>query len=370
MPTLDVTLAHTSYRIHVGAGALADLGTITADVAPSARAFVVVDRNVEATHGAAAVTALRAASIEPTVAVIDAMESAKSLETVRTLYDAMLAERFERRTPVIAVGGGITGDVAGFVAATYLRGVPVIQVPTTLLAMVDASIGGKTGVNVELPGRGVLGKNLIGAFWQPAAILADPATLATLDDRQLRNGLAESIKHAVIADAALLTELQRGSAAYLARDADALTALIHRSASIKVAVVEADEREAGGRAALNLGHTFAHAIEPRPELGLHHGEAVAIGMCAAAAVARATGRLAADDHDAIVGAITAAGLPTELSTPVPASELIDAMGYDKKVDGGAIRLVLPTALGAVVIGQEVPRDVLEAGWRAVGSTSA
>ena len=367
MPTLELTLAHAAYRIHVDAGALADLGARTAEVAPGPRAFVVVDRNVESTHGATVAASLRAASIEPTVALIDAVESAKSLETVRALYDVMLTERFERRTPVIAVGGGITGDVAGFVAATYLRGVPVIQVPTTLLAMVDASIGGKTGVNIDLPQRDVLGKNLIGAFWQPSAIVSDPETLVTLDDRQLRNGLAESLKHAVIADASLLEMMATNRAAYVARDAEALTTLIHHSAAIKVGIVQDDEREAGGRAALNLGHTFAHAIEPRPELELYHGEAVAIGMCAAAAVATAIGRLSADDHDAIIDAITASGLPTTLSQPVPASVLIDAMGYDKKVAGGAIRLVLPTAIGAVKVGQEVPRDVLEAGWRAVGS---
>jgi 3-dehydroquinate synthase len=290
---------------------------------------------------------------------------------VHAMYAAMLAHHLERRSPVIALGGGIVGDVAGFAAATYLRGVPLVHVPTTLLAMVDASIGGKTGVNYPIPpdphGRRTMGKNLIGAFWQPRGVIVDPLVLRTLEGRDFRCGLAECIKHGVIADAELLSFIEANLEAIAGLDVDVLVELIARSAQVKAGIVEEDECEAGRRALLNLGHTFGHVIEPIEALDLRHGEAVAIGICAAARCAVETGRLGSGDEERIVGLLGSAGLPTRLAQPVDANRLIDAMGYDKKVAGGRLRLVLPTALGRAEIFDDVPREAIISAWAAAGA---
>ncbi|MHC5004129.1 MAG: 3-dehydroquinate synthase, partial [Planctomycetota bacterium] len=279
----------------------------------------------------------------------------------------LLAGRMQRSSPVVALGGGIVGDVAGFAAATYLRGVPVVQVPTTLLAMVDAAIGGKTGVNHPLPAGSGLGKNLIGAFWQPSAVLADPEVLRTLDERHLRCGLAECIKHGVIAEPGLF-ELIEQRVDELRVDAVALLEeLVLRAAAVKATIVARDVRESGVRALLNLGHTFAHVIEPIADLDLHHGEAVSIGMCAAARCAERTGRLGAADRERIEGLLAQAALPVRLSRPVPAGRLIAAMMFDKKVAKDRLRLVLPTAIGAATVVDDVPRAVIDAAWSDVGA---
>jgi 3-dehydroquinate synthase len=289
------------------------------------------------------------------------------------MYTAMLAFRLERQGPVVALGGGIVGDVAGFAAATWLRGVPLVQVPTTLLAMVDAAIGGKTGVNHPLPpdpaGRRELGKNLIGAFWQPRAVVVDPLVLRTLPERDFRCGLAECIKHGLLADAGLLSFIEARLQGIIELDTETLTELIARGAQIKVAIVQEDEREAGRRALLNLGHTFAHVIEPIEALDLRHGEAVAIGICVAARCARETGRLARDDEKRISDLLGRAGLPTRLPRPIDAQRLIDGMGYDKKVARGRLRLVLPIAPGRAEIVDDVPEEAIICAWHAVGATA-
>jgi 3-dehydroquinate synthase len=277
------------------------------------------------------------------------------------------AAGLERGSPVVALGGGIVGDTAGFAAATFMRGVPLVQVPTTLLAMVDAAIGGKTGVNYGLPGDG-LGKNMIGAFWQPRAVVVDPLVLETLDPRDFRCGLAECIKHALIADASLLGFLAERAAAIRRLDTDALVTLIERCARIKVEIVQQDERETGRRALLNLGHTFAHALEARKHTDLRHGEAVAIGLVAAARCAVRTGRLSAADEQRIGSVLEAFDLPLRMPTPIGVSELVATMRYDKKVAAGRLRLVLPAGLGAAEITDDVPADAVSAAWAHVGAS--
>ena len=371
MQTIDVVLPTQSHQIRIEPGLLAHLGEAAREVAPHERALLAVDGNVIEPHGRVARESLEAAGYEVLVHELVADEKRKTLQTVQGLYAAMLAFRLERRSPVIALGGGVVGDVAGFAAATYLRGVPLLQAPTTLLAMVDASIGGKTGVNHPLPSDSAhapeLGKNLVGAFWQPRAVVIDPLVLATLAPRDFRCGLAECIKHGVLADAGLFTFIESNIKRIGEMDVDVLAELIARSAHVKVAIVQEDEREAGRRALLNLGHTFAHAIEPIEALDLKHGEAVAIGLCAAARCAGETGRLDRDVEERIARLLAAAGLPTRLPRPVEIERLINTMGYDKKVAGGTMRLILPTALGRARIVSHVPEQVIVSGWRAVGA---
>lgn len=366
MRSLNVNVPGRSYSVRVDRGLLERLGELVQAVVPHERAMLAVDAAIAETHGDVAASALRAAGADLAVFPIEAAETHKTLQTVQKMYDVMLAAPLERGSPVIALGGGVVGDVAGYAAATYMRGVPLVQVPTTLLAMVDASIGGKTGVNHPRP-DGLLGKNLIGAFWQPAAVFADPDVLRTLDARDLRCGLAECVKHGVLGDAELLAMLGEQIESISHADPDVMEDLIERSARIKIAIVEADEREQGQRALLNLGHTFAHAVEPMRELDLRHGEAVAIGLVAAARCAHAAGRLEASDADAIETLLAALGLPTRLPRPIDLEQVMRAMHSDKKVTGGRIRLVLPTALGAAVIADDVPPSLVEAAWRQVGA---
>ena len=367
---VHVNLAGASHDITIEPGLLGRVGALVAGVAASPAALLAVDERIAGDHGATVLGSLREARYTATVAPLTARESAKTLDTVRSLYDVMLSAGaqgqggLDRSSPVVALGGGIVGDTAGFAAATFMRGLPLVQVPTTLLAMVDAAIGGKTGVNVVLPGGG-LGKNMVGAIWQPRAVLVDPLVLSTLDPRDLRCGLAECVKHALIADASLLDWLQEQAAAIQRLDPDVLVTLIERSARIKVGIVEPDERERGGRALLNLGHTFAHALEARQHVDLRHGEAVAIGLVAAAHCAARTGRLDSSDVQRIAGVLEVFGLPVRMPAPADADELIQAMRYDKKVMAGRRRLVLPTGLGAAEITDDVPDDVVRAAWEHV-----
>jgi len=309
------------------------------------------------------------AGTETSMTAIVAEEHEKSLATVERLYGEMLAARLDRKSVVVAIGGGITGDVAGFAAATFLRGVRLVHVPTTLLAMVDAAIGGKTGVNIPLPDAGGLGKNLIGAFWQPASVLIDPATLRTLAVRDFRCGLAECIKHGIIADPGLFELLAQDGPVGSSLEARELAKLIRRAVEVKARIVERDEREAGERALLNLGHTFAHAIESVASMTLRHGEAVAVGLCGAAHVAVASGRLDDAEAQRINRLIESCGLPTALPKPAPAHELVDIMRYDKKVKDDRIRLVLPTRIGAATVVDDVPPDLIIDAWRALGAST-
>lgn len=329
--------------ITIEPGALASLGAAVRAAHPAHRVVVISDTNVAALHAPAAVAALREATgDEPLLLTFAAGERHKTRATWGTLTDQMLAARLGRDTVVVALGGGVTGDLAGFVAATYLRGVPVVQVPTTLLAMIDASIGGKTGVDTTH------GKNLVGAFHQPSLVLSDTRVLATLPPARMREGLAEAIKHGVIADAAYFGWIASSFRQILHGDMpdDATDLhLVRRSAEIKVSVVRQDEREAGLRKVLNFGHTIGHAIEAVTAYGISHGEAVAIGMVAEAILAE---RLRLAEHglaDAIATVCDAAGLPVRLPEGVSATEVVSATRGDKKSRAGHVEYALPRALG-------------------------
>lgn len=366
MPKIQVNLPAQSYSITIERGLLARLGELASEVAPHTLGMLAVDARIAATHGRIAEQSLRGAGYDLSVHELVANESHKTLEVVAAMYEVMLGAKHERNSPVIALGGGVIGDVAGFAAATYKRGAPVIQVPTTLLAMVDASIGGKTGVNLSAP-SGDLVKNVVGAFWQPVAVLIDPEVLRTLDPRDFHCGLAECVKHALIADVDLLTFIADHAAALGDLDMDALTELIDRSARIKVAIVEEDERESGRRALLNLGHTFAHAIETVPELDLKHGEAVAIGLAAAMHCSVKTGRMEPAQEQSVTSLLELLDLPTQMPRSVDALRLLKTMEHDKKMSGGKLRLVLPIGLGSAEVCADLSESIVLAAWEHVGA---
>ncbi len=325
-----------SYDIVIGRGVLAGLQALVREHCPAARYVVITDSHVAQLYGEAVASRLRAELLE-----FPAGEWNKTRETWAMLSDRMLAAQCGRDCAVIALGGGVVGDVAGFVAATYLRGVPYVQVPTTLLAMIDSSIGGKTGVDVPA------GKNLLGAFHQPRLVVADLDTLASLAPVQLAAGMAEAVKHGVIADADYFAFLEREQPAVAAKDLDVLERLVRRSVEIKAEVVAADEREAGRRAILNFGHTVGHAIEATAKFAVLHGEAVAIGMAYEARLAEALGLADRGTADRIRGLLERYGLPLELPETASTDGLIGAMQLDKKAREGAVRFALPRAIGTM-----------------------
>jgi 3-dehydroquinate synthase len=359
MPVVPVTLPHRHYPVVIEPGALGKLGERTRAVAPAESALLVFDRALEATHLPRARASLEAAGYETLCAPFIGGEENKTLTTVHDLYDVLLGHRFERRSPVIALGGGVLGDTVGFVAATYLRGVPFVQCPTTLLAMVDSSVGGKVGVNVRQ------GKNLIGAFYQPATVVADPLVLRSLPARELRCGLAECIKHAVIRDAELFAWTRAHMHELLSFEPVVLAELIARNVAIKAAVVMADEKENGVRAHLNLGHTFGHAIEASVGYGrILHGEAVGLGMLAAATLAGELGLAAPALRAELEDVIGSAGLPRRAELPSD-ERLLEAMALDKKVSAGKVRFVLPERIGSVLIREGVPPEAVCAAWASI-----
>jgi len=280
-------------------------------------------------------------------------EDHKNIDTVARLYDHLLRAGIERSTPILALGGGVIGDTVGFVAATVLRGVPLVQIPTTLLSMVDASVGGKTGVNHSV------GKNLIGAFHQPIAVLIDPTVLKTLPPRELRSGLAECIKHEIIRDAEGFANLEKNIHRALALDMDYLTDLIAHNVAIKAKVVESDPFENAERAHLNFGHTFGHAIETISNYSYAHGECVALGMVAAARLAASRSMLDQPSIDRIVALIKKAELPTS-GLKLPLDKIVHAMLFDKKVKAGKVRFILPDRIGHVVIRDDIPENLVRA----------
>jgi 3-dehydroquinate synthase len=344
--------ADRSYAIVVGQGVIDSLGSALTALA-ARRAIVVADEAIAATHAARAIASLGRAGVETTLLVVPAGEASKSAAEAARLWNELARLAVDRRTHVVAVGGGVVGDLTGFVAATFARGLPLWQVPTTLVAQVDSAIGGKTGINLDT------GKNLVGAFWQPRGVVADIDTLATLPDREFTSGLAEVLKYGVILDADLFAWLEANAPAIRRRDPAALLHIVERSAALKAHVVERDEHETSGlRAILNYGHTFAHAFETAAGYGtLLHGEAVAIGMAAAARLAAALGRVGPDVVARQDALLTALGLPVaanDLSwTPPVADELITIMGRDKKTVDGRLRFVLPTRIGHVELVDDI-----------------
>lgn len=349
MKTLTVELGERSYPIYIGPGLLnADL--LRAHVHGS-QVLVVSNETVAPLYlerTLAALAGLRTHSL-----VLPDGERYKTLASAEKIYDALLDQRLDRQCTLIALGGGVVGDLTGFVAATYQRGVHFIQIPTTLLAQVDSSVGGKTGVNHPR------GKNMIGAFHQPRCVLADIDTLGTLPDRELKAGLAEVIKYGLIRDRGFLDWLDANMARLLARDADALSYAVEESCRHKAEVVAADERESGQRALLNLGHTFGHAIETHTGYSEWlHGEAVAAGMCMAAHLSAELGWISAQNRERVDALIRKAGLPTE-APPMTPARFLELMAVDKKAVAGQLRLVLLKGLGEAVVTQDFAAEALD-----------
>ena len=347
---LTVDLGERSYPIYIGEGLVSDPTCFRPHIR-GRQVMVVTNTTVGPLYLAAVKRAL--ASFDVAEVVLPDGEQFKTLETLNSIFDALLNRRFDRRCTLVALGGGVVGDITGFAAASYQRGVDFIQVPTTLLAQVDSSVGGKTGVNHPL------GKNMIGAFHQPRCVVADTATLDTLPDRELSAGLAEVIKYGLINDASFFGWLENNIDALRDREPVALAYAIDRSCRDKARVVAADEREAGQRALLNLGHTFGHAIETGVGYGEWlHGEAVAAGMCMAARVSRLLGWLDEAGEERIRVLVERAGLPVD-PPALGAERFEELMAVDKKVMDGQLRLVLMKGIGQSVVTADFDRGILE-----------
>jgi 3-dehydroquinate synthase len=350
---IRVRLRQNSYDVVIGSGLLHRAGREIKRVLPSpgSRVFVVTSPTVRRHWGAAIEKSLAQAKLEFTILEMNDGEPAKRLETVERLAEQMVSSGADRKSFLVALGGGVVGDCAGFLAAMFLRGIPVVQIPTTFLAQVDASIGGKTGVNLRA------GKNLIGAFHQPRAVLVDPDVLSTLDDREFRAGLFESLKCGIIRDKALFDFMRRQSAKVLGRDRKSLLRVIVDSIRIKADVVTADEKESDLRRILNFGHTIGHALESTTGYTYFlHGEAVAWGMIAAAAIACDSGSCSPETSEEIASAVKAYG-------PLPvvrcgAAEIMTRLSADKKTVAGAVHFVLPLKIGKVKIAGDVPPEVI------------
>lgn len=349
MPDLRVELPDRSYEISVESGALRRVGERMERLGLGRRAVLVTHPEVHALYGEVVIGSVRATGREVEVALVPSGEASKCVRELQRLWEEFARLQLDRRTAVLALGGGVIGDLAGFAAATYLRGLDLVQLPTTLLAQVDASVGGKTAI--DLPA----GKNLVGAFHQPRWVAADVATLASLPQRELRAGLAEVIKYGVIADADLFAFLERERDRILAGDPDALTEIVLRSCQIKAEVVRQDEREDGLRAVLNYGHTIGHAVEAVAGYsGLRHGECVAIGMTAAAMLAARLGLFSDAEAKRQRALLQSYGLPVTLPPDQSVEAILAAMRWDKKARDGELRFVLPERIGAVRFGCPVP----------------
>ena len=349
MRIVQVPLGNRSYTIRVGDGLLSRLGTECAQLKLGRRCAVIADSNAGRHFAKAVLKSLSTSGFEPVLITVPAGEKSKRIAVVEKCCDQLAAHRLERSSFIVALGGGVVGDLAGFVAATYLRGIPFVQVPTTLLAQVDSSVGGKTGVNLKS------GKNLVGAFYQPQLVLCDLETLKTLPKREFISGLAEIIKYGIIYDAILFAQLERDLPKLLQRDAATLRNVIARCCEIKADVVGQDETEGGLRAILNFGHTIGHAIENSSGYGkLLHGEAIAIGQVAAAKLSHKILDLPSGDAERIEKLFARAGLPVKLKlNSVQRKKLFAAMKLDKKVSAGEIKFVLAKKMGRVIWGQRV-----------------
>jgi len=345
MRNITVGLGKRSYPVYIDRGLLArpDLLLPALELRKVA---IVTNTTVAPLYLGALTAALRDAAVEAVPIIIDDGEDHKNWQTLNSIFDFLLAHRCERKTTIIALGGGVIGDLAGFAAATYQRGVPLIQMPTTLLAQVDSSVGGKTAINHPR------GKNMVGAFHQPRLVVADIATLDTLPQRELSAGLAEVIKYGLIMDAPFIAWLEANMEKLRARDAEALAYAIGRSCENKARIVEADEREAGQRALLNLGHTFGHAIEAGLGFGTWlHGEAVAAGTMLALRLSERMGLLNAAEVGRVALLMSRAGLPTE-APDLGETRYLELMGHDKKVEDGKLRLVLLKGIGQAFVTSE------------------
>jgi len=353
MQTLSVSLGARSYPIHIGAGLLGD-ARLYAPYAKGKRIAIVTNTVVAPLHLESLQRALKEAGAQTVPVLIEDGEQAKSWATLDRVIDALLAARLGRDALIVALGGGVVGDLAGFAAAVYQRGMPFIQVPTTLLAQVDSSVGGKTAINHTR------GKNMVGAFHQPLAVIADVATLDSLPDRELRAGIAEVIKHGLILDLQFLEWLEANIDKLLARDRTALAHAVRRSCELKAQVVAADERETGLRAILNFGHTFGHDIEAGVGYGEWlHGEAVATGMVMAAELSARAGTLRREEADRVKTLIARAGLPVR-GPNLAADRYLELMQVDKKTAGGKLRFILLEGIGRAALHGDLAPELVRA----------
>jgi 3-dehydroquinate synthase len=349
---LTVNLAENSYDILIGSGLLATLGQQCSSAGLGTRAAVITNPTVNAIYGDAACRSLTAAGTAPTVFEIPDGEEYKNAATLSGVYDALIEGGFDRKSFVVALGGGVVGDLAGYAAATYLRGIPFVQVPTTLLAQVDSSVGGKTAIDHPR------GKNLIGAFYQPRLVLVDVGTLATLPEREYRAGLAEVIKYGVALDRPLFEYLEDHAGDIGNRESGCLEVLIRRCCEIKARIVEKDEKESGLRAVLNFGHTLGHAFETLAGYReLVHGEAVALGMVLAARISTRLGHCSEADAARVAALISRFGLPT-VSPPVGRTDLLTAIAADKKSRDGAISFICNQGIGHHAVERLLPEELL------------
>lgn len=363
--SLDVPRPVERSELMVGAGLRRSLSDLLLRHAPAHRYAVLSDEVVATLHGKSLVADLNTDGLSAEIFTFVGGEAGKTATAWAELVEALASAGFGRDCCVVAVGGGVTGDMAGFVASTFARGVPLVQVPTSLLAMIDASIGGKTGIDLAA------GKNLAGTFHQPRLVVADPELLHTLPDPELRNGLAEAVKHGAIADASYLQRIGEGSAAILARQPHALQRLIADSVRIKLRSVAEDAREAGARAALNFGHTIGHAVERASAYTIAHGQGVAIGMVVEARIGETAGLTSAGTADGLAAVLAGMGLPTAVPDGIGAGAVLDATRTDKKARRGEVRYVLLEELGRVArdedggwthaVSDQVVRDSLETG---------
>jgi len=353
MPLLTVALGERSYPIHIGAGLLARPEVIVSAL-PQKRVVIISNTTVAPLYLARLARSLEAQGVGVLPIVLPDGEAHKNWETLNHIFDLLLGNRCERKTTVLALGGGVIGDLAGFAAAVYQRGVPFVQVPTTLLAQVDSAVGGKTAINHPL------GKNMIGAFYQPLAVIADTDTLTTLPDRELAAGLAEVVKYGLIRDPTFFDWLEQNMTRLNARNAEAMAYAIERSCRDKAEIVALDERENGVRALLNLGHTFGHAIEAGLGFGKWlHGEAVAAGMVLAARLSERLGLIERRDVERVVNILALARLPTA-APELGVARYLELMGHDKKVEGGKLRLILVKSIGDAFVADAVPHDAIAA----------
>lgn len=343
LSTVRVELGPRSYDIEIGTGTLGSLGRKMKALGLSGRVGVVTNDKVAPLYSRVLLESLRESGFTPSLFVIPDGEEYKSLAWASNTYDWLLTQRFDRRCALVALGGGVIGDLTGFVAATYMRGIPFVQVPTTLLSQVDSSVGGKTGVNHPL------GKNMIGAFYQPQYVCTDVATLGTLPDEEFLSGMAEVVKYGVIFDEELFKFIEKDRGEILCKEPGALVHIIRRSCEIKAAVVARDERESGLRAILNYGHTVGHAVEALTGYtGYRHGEAISIGMVVAARLAHRSGLCGRDVEARVEAVLSALGLPVRFPALSP-DAVLSAISRDKKSEGGKVKMVLPLRIGEVVI---------------------
>jgi 3-dehydroquinate synthase len=349
MLDVKVSLSEHSYIIHLGSEILTQLGSALRKLGVSKRLMTVTNPVVGGLYGPTLAEGLKTSGFEAFSANVPDGEEHKSLEVANQLYDQLISNRLDRRSAVIALGGGVIGDLVGFVAATYLRGVPFIQVPTTLLAQVDSSVGGKVAVNHPK------GKNLIGAFYQPSLVWTDLSTLRTLPRREYLSGLAEVVKYGVVADESLFSYLEENTSRILGLDLGVLEKVVARCCEIKARLVEKDERDQGPRMVLNYGHTIGHALEAATGYrGYTHGEAVAVGMRVVSRIAQKLGILRAEDVERQEALLKTLGLPTSVRGDVDLKSVTDAMRLDKKVLSDRIRFVVPRAIGDVYVTDEIP----------------